>query len=99
MTSRIRVSARTIGQSLARVHQRFDAHQPLAELAAGMQVREILLAEALLDEQRHRQRVADRERRGRARGRHEVHRARFFGHAAVERHVGGLRERRRRRRR
>ena len=54
-----------------------------------MQVREVLLAEALLDEQRHRERVAERERGRRARGRHEVQRAGLLGDA-------GSRARRRR---
>ena len=35
-----------------------------------------------------------RQRRGRARRRHQVHRARFLGDAAVERDVGRLRQRR-----
>ena len=42
----------------------------------------------LRTEQRHRERIAERERGRRARGRHEVHRAGFLGDAAVERHVG-----------
>jgi hypothetical protein len=41
-----------------------------------------------------RERVADRERGRRARGRDEVHRTRFLGDAAVEGDVGRLRERR-----
>ena len=77
----------------AGVHQRFDPHQFLSELAAGMQVGEVLFAEALLDEQRHRQRVTERQRRRRARRRNEVQRACLLGHAAVERQVSGLRER------
>ena len=58
-------------------------------LPPGCSDGEVLLAEALAHEQRHRQRVAQRERRGRAGGRHEVHRAGFLGDAAVERDVGG----------
>ena len=80
----------------AAVHQLIDAHQLLAELAARMDLGEVLFAESLFDEQRHAERVAHRERGGRAGGRHEIERARFFGHLAVERHVGRLRERRRR---
>ena len=60
-----------------------------------MNVREVFLPESLGDEQRHRQRVAERERRGRACGRHEVHRARFLGDVAIERDVRRLAERRR----
>ena len=99
MTSRIARVAADDGQLLARVHQLLDAHQALAELAARVQVGEVLLPEALAHEQRHRQRVAERERGGRARGRHEVQRARLLGDAAVERDVGRLAERRRRARR
>ena len=99
MTSRHRRVGANDRRLLAAVHQLLDAHQPLAQLAAGMQVGEVLLPEALGDEQRHRQRVAERQRRGGAGGRHEVQRARFLRHAAVERDVGRLRQRRRRSRR
>ena len=92
MTSRIGVSARTSGHCFPGVHQRFDPHEPLAQLAPRMQVGEILLPEALFDQQRHGQRVANRQRGGRARRRREVHRTRLLGDAAVERHVGGLRQ-------
>jgi hypothetical protein len=44
------VSARTRGTAIAGVHQRFDLHQPLAETSAGMQAREVFLAEAFLRE-------------------------------------------------
>ena len=75
-----------------RVHQLFGAHQPLAELPTGVQVGEILLSEALRHEQCHRQRVAERERGRRAGSGHEVQRARFFRHMAIERDVGRLSE-------
>ena len=95
MTSGIGVDAATIGAASPRVHRLLDPHQPPAELAARMQGREVLLAEALAHQQRHRERVAERQRRGGARGRHQVHRTRFLGDAAVERDVGRLRQRRR----
>ena len=76
------------------MHQLIDPHQLLAELAARVNLREVLLAESLFDEQRHAQRIAHRERGGRARRRHEVQRARLFGHLAVQRDVGRLRQRR-----
>ena len=79
----------------AAVHDVLDLHQPASELAGRMQRRELILAEPLADEERHRQRVAHREGGGRARRRHEVHRTGFLGDGAVERDVGGLGERRR----
>ena len=60
-------------------------HQALAELAARVQVGEVVLAEAAPHQQRHRQRVAERERRGRARGRREVQRAGLLVDVRVER--------------
>ena len=80
------------GRVVTAVHQLFDAHQPLSELSAGMQARKALLAEALGDEQRHRQRVSERQGRRRAGRRHQVHWARFFRDAAIERDVGCLAE-------
>ena len=59
-----------------------------------MQVGELLFAKALAPRQRHRQRVAERERGRRARRRRQVHRARFFGHVAAQRDVRRLAERR-----
>ena len=82
------------GELLAGVHQLIEPHQALAELPARMEVREVLLPEALAHEQRHRERVAQRQRRRGAGGRREVERARFLVHAAVERDVGRLPERR-----
>ena len=82
-------------QGLAGVHQRVRAHQALAQRAAGMQVGEVVLAEAAPDEQRHRQRVAERERRGRARRRRQIERARFLVDVGVEDDVGRLAQRRR----
>ena len=95
MTSGIGVVVRDDRRGVAGVHRVLDPHQAPSELAAGMQGREVLLAEALAHQQRHRQRVAERERRGRAGGRRQVQRAGFLGDAAVERDVGGLRQRRR----
>ena len=88
---RVGLDDRRIG---AAVHQLIDAHQLLAQLAARMNLGEVLFAESLFDEQRHAQRVAHRERGGRAGGGHEIERTRFFRHLAVERDVGRLRERR-----
>ena len=45
-------------------------------------------------DKRHRQGIAERERRGRAGRRRQVHRTRFFGDVAAQRHVGRLAERR-----
>ena len=59
-----------------------------------MQIHEVLFAEPVFDEQRHGERVADGERGRRARGRHEIQRARFRSDAAVDRHVGRLGKRR-----
>ena len=91
MTSRIGVASRTTGAASPACISALDAHQPRPELAARVEGRELLLAEALAHQQRHRQRVAERERRRGARGRHQVHRAGLFGDAAVERDVGRLR--------
>ena len=66
------------------MHQLLDAHQPLAQLAARMQAGEVFLLEALGDEQRHGQRVAERQRRSRAGRRHQIQRAGFLRDAAVE---------------
>ena len=44
MTSGIAVSGATTGHGVASLHQRFDAHQLLAEPSAGMKVRELLFA-------------------------------------------------------
>ncbi len=64
MTSRIGSSRPTTGAVVAAVHQLPGAHQALAEHAAGVQVGEVLGLESLLDQHRHRQRVAQRQRRG-----------------------------------
>ena len=73
-------------------HQLLDAHEPLAQLAARMQVGEVLLAETLGHEQRHGERIAEGERGRGARRGHQVQRARLLRHAAIERDVGRLAE-------
>ena len=94
MTSRIDVDSSTLRDVVAGVHQLFHPHQALAKLTAGMEVGEVLGAESLFDQQRHRQRVAEREGGGGAGGRHQVERARLFGDVAIERDVGKLAQRR-----
>jgi len=79
------------------VHQALDPPQLLPEFPAGVEVREILFVKTLLNEQGHRECVAERERGGRARGRNQVHRAGFLGHAAIQRDIRRLGERRARR--
>ena len=81
-------------QIVAGAHDVGDVQQQLAaERAAGMRTREVLGSEAARLEQRHGQRVAERERRrGAGRGR-EVERAGFLGDAHVEMHAGGARQR------
>ena len=69
------------------------AHEPLAERAGGVRAQEVLRGEAARVEQRQRERVAQRERGGGARGRRESERTGFGVDARVEMDVGGLRER------
>jgi hypothetical protein len=57
-----------------------------------MKAGEVLGSKPFFNQQRHRQRVADRQRRGGTGGRDEIQRARFLGDAAVERDVGCLRQ-------
>ena len=76
------------------MHQVLHAHQALAQLAARMQVREVLFAKPFPHEQRHGQRIANRERGRGAGGWHEVQRARLSRDVAIERDIGGLAERR-----
>ncbi len=71
----------------AAVHQLLDAHQSLPDLSARMNVGEVVLAKTLRDKQRHRQRVPEGKRSGRAGGRHQIHRARFLGNVAVQRNI------------
>src|SRR6185369_14894810 len=75
------------------LHQLFGAHQSLTELSAWMQTGEVLLAESLGDQQRHRDRVAEGQRGGGAGRGNEVHRAGFLGDTAVQGDVCGLRQR------
>ena len=75
---------------VAGVHQLLDPHQTLAQLAAGVKVCEVLGAEPFLDQERHRQRVAERQSGRGAGRRHEVERARLLGDVTVERDVGKL---------
>ena len=74
-------------QRIGEHHVVHPREQPPAERAARMEPREVLAPESLLLEQRHRERVAERERGGGARGRREVVRARLLAHPRVERHV------------
>ncbi len=78
-----------------RVHDVLDLHQPAAEFAGRMERRELILAEALANEERHGERVAHRQGGGRAGRRHQVHRTGLAGDGAVERDVGGPGQRRR----
>ena len=71
-----------------------DLEQAAAEAAGGVQRGEVGLAEAVALEQRDRERVAERQRGGRAGGRREAERAGFLGDARVEHDVGGARQRR-----
>jgi hypothetical protein len=81
-------------QGIATVHELFDPHQLLAQLAAGMQIGKVFRLETLLDQHCHGQRVAHGQGRGRAGSRHQVHGTGFFRDPAVERDVGGLGQRR-----
>ena len=73
------------------MHQVADLGELLAQLAAGMQLRKILGAEAFAQADRNGQRIAQREhRRGRGGGR-EIQPAGLALHPAIERHVAGLR--------
>ena len=79
------------GDRLVAVHNLFDREeQALAQRAAGMIAGEILGLDALVFEQRHRQRVAQRQGRRRAGGGREVQRAGLFLHADIEHHVAVL---------
>ena len=74
------------------VHEVGDAQPAGAQLAAGVQAGEILLAESPVLEQRHRQRVAESERGGRACRRGETEGTGLPG-APGEQHDGaGLRQ-------
>ena len=75
------------------MHQGFDPHQLLAQFAARVQVREVLLAKSLLDQQRHRQRIPESQGRRGAGRRHQVQRARLLGHVAIQRQIGGVGQR------
>ena len=86
-----RVDARTIGRGVAAVHQRSRRASAACRACRRGAGSRSPPRGSPFDEQRHRQRVAERQRRRRARGRHQVHRARFLGDAAVERDVGRLR--------
>ena len=68
--------------------------QPTTERTAGMQPREVLAAKSLVLEQRHGERVAERERDRGARRRREIVRTRLLAHPRIERHVAQPRERR-----
>ena len=70
------------------MHQRL-ARQPALRVTA----REIVRREAALLEERHRQRVAERERGRGARRRREVERTGFLRDASVEVHIRLARER------
>ncbi len=70
------------------MHDSGNSKESLAELATGMQIREILSAKAFVDKQGHRQRVTQRERGGRAGRGGRIQRAGFAVNAAIERHVG-----------
>ncbi len=66
------------------MHQLLDAHEFLAEVAAGVEGGEVLRLKSLLDQHRHRQRIAEGEHGCRARGRHKVHGARLFRDLTVQ---------------
>ena len=87
-------SRRTTGMSSPECISASARSRPLAELAAGVQMGEVVLPETAPDQQRHRERIAERQRGRRARGRREIHRTRLFGHVTVQRDVGGPAERR-----
>ena len=68
--------------------------QLAAERTTGVRAGEVFFPETACVEQRHRQRVAERElRRGAGRGR-QIQRAGFLGHAAVKRDTGLFGQRR-----
>ena len=72
------------------MHERFDAGQLLAELAAGMEVREVLFFKAALFGERDCERVAESKHCSRrSRGR-EAERAGFLVDGTVECDVGGF---------
>jgi hypothetical protein len=78
---------------LAGVHQLVHAEEALAELAARVEPREVLVGEAARLHHRHRQSVADGERRGGGGGGREVERARLLPDGDREVDVGESRER------
>ena len=75
-------------------HVRDPQQQPPAEIAGRMRSREVLLGESAGLQQRDRERIADRERGGRARGRREIQGAGFRRHTDLEVHRRGARQRR-----
>ena len=79
---------------LAAMHEVVDTQQAAAERSRGMQEREVVGREAALLEQRHRERVAERHRDGRAGRRRQAERTGLFRYADVERDVGRAAERR-----
>ena len=76
------------------MHQIADFCELLAELAAGMQFSKILGLEALAQAYRNGERIAQRQHCRGARRRRQVQAAGFAFHAAVERHIARLRQRR-----
>ena len=95
IASRSGASSATTGMASPRVHQVGDAEERAPAERPGRMERGVVLgAQAAQLEQRHGEGVAHRERRGRARGRRQVHRARLLGHAHVEDDVALAGERR-----
>ena len=83
----VRQAMRRVGEHAAhrlpvRITSRTWVSSLPAERAARMRAREIVAAEAALH-QRHGERVAERERRGGARGRREVERTGFLRRAGI----------------
>ena len=74
------------------MHDLLDTHQPLANFAAWVQIGEVLFLESFGHKQGHRERVAKRQRRRCARGRHKIKGARLAGYLAVQRDIRRLRQ-------
>ena len=99
-TARILRIRRDQRERLARPHDLVDAHEQTAPNHSGrMKFGEILLLKSARLEQHHRQRVAQREHDGRARGRRQIQRTRFLFDVHVEKDVAILCQGRIRRRR
>jgi hypothetical protein len=89
-----RVGGAVARQLRALAHDVRDVHEEAAaQRAARVMLGELLAAEAARFQQRHRERVAQRQRRGGARRGRQVERARFLVDAGIQVHVRLARER------